>query len=696
MKVANTVILLMAGILLTACSVGGTNGIEGGGGVAAPSKVTVSDTASTRITLTWTAVSGAARYRIYTSVTSTGIYRFVDETEERTYIVGDLVPSSTYYFKVSSIDVSGMESPQSAYAEGLTTAQTIPVPGNVRASSVSASSILVSWNVAAGASSYKVYRSNAATGPYSLLTTTVITATSYSDGGLNPSTAYYYMVSAVTTQGESEQAGPAHAATTAEGVVPAPAGLQVSSVSGNSVQIGWNAVPEATGYNIYRSNSVSGPFALVSSSTSTFYTDSGLSFSTAYYYTVSTVHSRGESGQSDVLSAITLAQPSIPAPADIQAEAIDSGSIRVSWNGVSGATGYRVYRSNSANGTYNFIGSATSSPYTDSGLSGGATWYYKVSTIGSGAQESGLSVLSSATTQKAPLTPPGATLAQQLAYVSNQMGDGDIFDIVVQNNVTMGPATVASMGRNITVIIRSANPADARTIQLDGQGHLFSVDTGITLKLQDIVLKGHSNNTRALVAVGQGKLILDSGAIITGNTNNVNQTHGGGIYLNGGILEMNDGSEIIDNTTKALWVYGGGIYIENRGNAIIFGGVISNNNNIVSGNNYGSQCHGGGIYVTGNSTVTMYGGVISKNTAFTGGLGSYSGGGIFVVNGSSFSKRAILGSGSSGIIYGGTGDNANLADNGSAIYRNWGSLNQRNTTLGGYDEISTGNDVGWE
>jgi hypothetical protein len=298
-----------------------------------------------------------------------------------------------------------------------------------------------------------------------------------------------------------------------------------------------------------------------------------------------------------------------------------------------------------------------------------------------------------------PITPPGATLVEQLAYIRNNAGDGVVYNIVVNNNEYIGPQTVSTMGRNIMVNISSASPADIKTIQLEGQGHLFSVDTGITLKLQDIILQGHSNNNKALVAVGNGTLILNSGAKITQNTNISDPANGGGVYVNGSTLEINEGSEITGNIAyENGWrghPHGGGIFIENRGIVNIRGGLISEN----TADNSASQgvaAYGGGIYVTGNSTVTMSGGIISKNK-FIGNLYERRGGGIFVDNGSSFTKRAVpSGSSPSGIIYGGSGSDANIADIGHAIYRNWGSKRQCNTTLNGYDEISTGNDVGWE
>jgi uncharacterized repeat protein (TIGR02543 family) len=301
--------------------------------------------------------------------------------------------------------------------------------------------------------------------------------------------------------------------------------------------------------------------------------------------------------------------------------------------------------------------------------------------------------------ESTPITPQGQTFVEKLEYIRSAAGAGDgiVYDVVVDNNEYIGPQSVSTMGRNVTVNIRSASSSDVKTIQLEGQGHLLSVDANVTLKLQDIVLKGHSNNNRVLILVGQGgKLILNSGSKVTMNSNINGDEKGSGVRINGGILELNEGADISENTVRSNGAYGGGIYVENSGTATIRGGIISENS--VNSNYNGTlfRSCGGGIYITGNSTVTMSGGIISKNTAITFRVSS-GGGGIYIDNGS-FTKRAILGSSTSGIIYGGTGNDANTApnNNGHAIYRDFGTLKQRNSTLGYYDEISSGNDVGWE
>jgi uncharacterized repeat protein (TIGR02543 family) len=301
--------------------------------------------------------------------------------------------------------------------------------------------------------------------------------------------------------------------------------------------------------------------------------------------------------------------------------------------------------------------------------------------------------------ESTPIIPQGQTFVEKLEYIRSAAGAGDgiVYDVVVDNNEYIEPQSVSTMGRNITVNIRSASSSDVKTIQLDGQGHLLSVDANISLKLQNIVLRGHSNNNRALVLVGAGgKLILNSGSKVTMNTNSGDEK-GGGVRINGGILELNEGADISENTVRSNGAYGGGVYVENSSTATIRGGIISENS--VNSNYNGTlyRSYGGGIYITGNSTVTMSGGIISKNIA-TAYMVSRGGGGIYIDNGS-FTKRAISGSNTSGIIYGGTGNDANTTtsdNNGHAIRRNFGTLKNRNSTLGSYDEISTGNDAGWE
>jgi hypothetical protein len=110
-----------------------------------------------------------------------------------------------------------------------------------------------------------------------------------------------------------------------------------------------------------------------------------------------------------------------------------------------------------------------------------------------------------------------------------------------------------------------------------------------------------------------GTLVLDNGAVVTGNA-------GTGVTVNGesetakGTLEMRDGASVMNNTGGTNDVMyqvqmGGGVYV-NGGEFKMSGGSISNN----------YAAYGGGVSIGGDSsTFTMTGGTITENGASHGG-----------------------------------------------------------------------------
>ncbi len=89
------------------------------------------------------------------------------------------------------------------------------------------------------------------------------------------------------------------------GSVPSAPGGVSASASGNTITVSWNEVTNAASYKIYRAASSSGTYSSVGTTTSTSYSDSGLSYSTAYYYKVSAVNDSGEGSKSSSVSATT-------------------------------------------------------------------------------------------------------------------------------------------------------------------------------------------------------------------------------------------------------------------------------------------------------------------------------------------------------------------------------------------------------
>jgi hypothetical protein len=87
------------------------------------------------------------------------------------------------------------------------------------------------------------------------------------------------------------------------------------------------------------------------------------------------------------------------------------GQINLSWTSVSGATGYKVYRSTSSGGVYSLITPipVTSLSYTDGGLTAGATYWYKVRATNGSTDSADSTAKSAAANSNCVSVPPPPT-----------------------------------------------------------------------------------------------------------------------------------------------------------------------------------------------------------------------------------------------------------------------------------------------
>jgi fibronectin type 3 domain-containing protein len=164
-------------------------------------------------------------------------------------------------------------------------------PGGLAAAAVSSSQINLTWNVVTNAAGYNVKRSTTNGGPYVIIATSV-TATNYNDTGLAGVTTYFYVVSGVNAGGESTNSAQVSATT----MLAAPEGLTATAVSANQISLTWNAITDATSYNVKRSTTSGGPYTTIATgATSTNYADTDLVVGDQYYYVVSAVSNGMES-----------------------------------------------------------------------------------------------------------------------------------------------------------------------------------------------------------------------------------------------------------------------------------------------------------------------------------------------------------------------------------------------------------------
>jgi fibronectin type 3 domain-containing protein len=241
--------------------------------------------------------------------------------------------------------------------------------------------VTLMWTASSGATGYNVKRATTSGGPYTQLAAP--TATNYTDSSAANGTTYFYVVSALSSSGETADSTEVSATPEAPSAPPAaPANL--NATAGNAqVSLTWSASIGATSYHVKRATTTGGPYSQIGAPTSASYTDDSLTNGTTYYYVVSAIDSAGESADSAQASAMPVASGAIPAtPTGLSANP-GNAQATLTWSSSSGATSYHVKRATISGGPYTQVGAPTSAAYNDTSLSNGTTYYYVVSAVDS-------------------------------------------------------------------------------------------------------------------------------------------------------------------------------------------------------------------------------------------------------------------------------------------------------------------------
>ncbi len=168
-----------------------------------------------------------------------------------------------------------------------------------------------------------------------------------------------------------------------------------NSAASGKPQLTWRAVYGATSYKVYRATSQSGTYSLLGTVTVTSYTNTGAKAGTTYYYRVKACNDAGLSPYSNIVSGQAKSMTPKPAAPVVKiGHSAASGKPMLTWNAVSGATSYKVYRATSQNGTYSLLGTVTTNSYTNTGAKAGTTYWYKVKAVNSAGESAYSNVVS--------------------------------------------------------------------------------------------------------------------------------------------------------------------------------------------------------------------------------------------------------------------------------------------------------------
>jgi len=404
----------------------------------------------TEVSLDWddSGEGDLAGYNIHRSQTDGGPYSQIDSVGlTSAYTDTGLTNGTTYYYVVTAVDTGTNESGNSNQASA-TPADAPPAAPTNLAATPGDKQVDLDWddNSEGDLAGYNIHRSQTDGGPYSQIDSVGLTS-AYTDTGLTGGTTYYYVVTAVDTgtneSGNSNQAS----ATPADPPPAAPTGL-LATPGDKQVSLDWddNSEGDLAGYNIHRSQTDGGPYSQIDSvGLTSAYTDTtGLTGGTTYYYVVTAVDTgTNESGNSNQASAMPTDAPPA-APTGLGATPGDK-QVDLDWddNSEGDLAGYNVHRSETDGGPYSQIDSVgLTSDYTDTGLTGGVTYYYVVTAVDTGTNESGNSNQASAMPTDLPPAAPTGLLAtpgdKQVSLDWNDNGEGDLAGYNIHRSQTDG------------------------------------------------------------------------------------------------------------------------------------------------------------------------------------------------------------------------------------------------------------------
>lgn len=390
-------------------------------------------------TISWNPVSTATSYEIiFNGVT------YSQTATSKTFT--GLTAGTSYKFKIrgNNSDAKGI------YTNEITVTTAPQIPTGISATSTD-TTITVNWNAVSGVASYVVYfLKQDITVPN---TDTFCTLTN-----LTPDTLYTYKVGARSVDGES----PYSAELTIRTLPPrpqTPAEVTQNSTE-NSVSLSWNAVSEATSYDVMFNKQ---NYHVTKNSV----TINNLAANTSYTYQIRANNANGSSAYSDLKTVRTT-----PAPPSAPSVSATQNSVTISWPAISGATSYDLWFNGT---TYNVTGTSK----TITGLTSGQSYTYQIRVNNADGSSSYSDKKTVTTIPPAPAVPTNvsASVTYNSATIKwSAVSKASSYDVKFNNTVY----NVTGTSKNITGL--AANTSYSYQVRAKNTGGTSAYSTLQTVK----------------------------------------------------------------------------------------------------------------------------------------------------------------------------------------------------------------------
>ena len=405
---------------------------------AAPANVTLTGAkaVSGGIQVTWQKAANAATYNVYRMGPGDTHWKVVSAKQSGTsYTDKNVTAGSTYKYTVRGVAADGKTLSPGFNNTGVSATMPKPVtaPANVTLGSAKAvtGGIQVTWQAAAGAATYNVYRMGPGDTNWKVVSAKQ-SGTSYTDKNVTAGSTYKYTVRGVAADGKTLSPGFNNTGVSATMPKPvtAPANVTLGSAKAvtGGIQVTWQAAAGAATYNVYRMGPGDTNWKVVSVKQSgTSYTDKNVTAGSTYKYTVRGVAADGKTlspsyNKTGVSATMPKPAPTPTTPAEVTLIGAVAGSdgITVKWKAAAGAKEYRVYRKGPGETKWKGLINVTGISWTDRDVKAGAKYTYTVRGIGADGKTlsptyNNVGVSTTATVTPKPIIPADVTLIDATA-----------------------------------------------------------------------------------------------------------------------------------------------------------------------------------------------------------------------------------------------------------------------------------------
>ncbi len=160
--------------------------------------------------------------------------------------------------------------------------------------------------------------------------------------------------------------------------------LSLSTKTTNSLALSWFKFDNITGYKVYKYDSKSNAYKLlktIANYSTTSYTDTKLSDATVYKYKIIGYKVVGNETYYGPYSDEFTESTKVNTATNLNLKTRNANSLTLSWNKVSKADGYRIYRLDTKTDTYKLVNTIYGNSiisYTDTNRASATNYYYKV------------------------------------------------------------------------------------------------------------------------------------------------------------------------------------------------------------------------------------------------------------------------------------------------------------------------------